>query len=137
MTEVADGIYVGNFLCSFDSKIAWGSIIDVTNELPKIASCKKYLNIPSWDGCPPSVSNIRVAVEFAKTAPKPILIHCAHGKGRSVMVAAAILSSLGFTRDYKESIAVCKSLRPQSRVNHRMQEVLSRWQAERKSSEKT
>ncbi len=127
-SEIYDGIYVGDYYSSFVQNIAWGSIIDVTNELPRFGHCREYLNIQSWDGCPPSVDNIQKAVVFAKTAPRPLLIHCAHGKGRSATVATALLRAIGPFSSIESAIECIKKSRPQTRVNIRMRKVLKAWE---------
>lgn len=127
-SPVAPGIYVGDYYSSFRSEIAWGSIIDITNELPRLGECKKYLNIQSWDGCPPSIDQISEAVRFAKNAPRPLLIHCAHGKGRSATIASACLRALGVCDSIIEAIKLIKLGRPQTSVNSRMRRVLEQWE---------
>ena len=78
VTKLTSGIYVGDYHGSYASGIKWKAIVDVTNELPKLSTAKQYLNIQSWDGCPPSVAQINAAVEFVKHCQKPVLIHCAY-----------------------------------------------------------
>ena len=78
VTKLTAGIYVGDYHGSFGSNIKWKSIVDVTNELPRLGSAKEYLNIQSWDGCPPSAKKIQLAVDFILKCPKPVLIHCAY-----------------------------------------------------------
>lgn len=127
-SEVDKGIYVGDYYSSFLAPIQWGSIIDITNELPRLGSCKQYLNIPSWDGCPPSIENIERAVRFAEKAPRPLLIHCAHGKGRSATVATACLRASGSYASINNAITSIKQARPQTSVNARMRKVLNSWE---------
>ena len=76
--EIIPGVYLGDFYSSFMSTTKWVGIVDVTNELPRICRSKSYLNIPAWDGCPPTVESIKNAVNFVSTCEKPVLIHCAY-----------------------------------------------------------
>jgi len=77
-TELAGGIYVGDYYSSFMSEISWQGVVDLTNELPRFTKSKSYINIQSWDGCPPSIENIQKAVEFVRKCKRPVLIHCAY-----------------------------------------------------------
>lgn len=76
--EILPGIYLGDFYSSFLSATKWVGIVDLTNELPRLSQSRNYLNIPAWDGCPPSVENIQRAVDFVTSCEKPLLIHCAY-----------------------------------------------------------
>ena len=76
--EIYTGVFLGDYYSSFMPKNKWAGIVDVTNELPRIAESGSYLNVPSWDGCPPPVENIQKAVEFILLCEKPVLIHCAY-----------------------------------------------------------
>ena len=62
MTELTAGIFVGEYFSSFQAPWKWGSIVDITNELPRMGESDEYLNIQSWDGCPPTIDNIQRAV---------------------------------------------------------------------------
>ena len=91
--RVTGDVYVGDYYSSFEKGQRWAAIVDVTNELPRLGVTERYLNIPSWDGTPPSASEIQLAVQFIKDSRGPVLVHCAHGKGRSVTVVVAYLKA--------------------------------------------
>jgi hypothetical protein len=124
-TEIAPGIFVGDYFSSFSRE--WAAVIDITNEFPRLNRSGEYLNIQSWDGCPPTIESLQRAVTFSITSDRPLLIHCAHGKGRSVTVACAVLVALKVCGSVEEAMMRCKSLRPQSRVNPRMRTRLIEW----------
>lgn len=78
VTKLTEGVYVGDYTGSYASDVNWAAVVDVTNELPRLTPAREYLNIPSWDGCPPTLERIHEAVEFVKQCKKPVLIHCAY-----------------------------------------------------------
>ena len=53
-----------------------------------------YLNLAVWDTHAPTAQQIETGVQWAlaqRAAGRPVLVHCAHGHGRSATVLAAIL----------------------------------------------
>ena len=105
-TQITSDVYVGDYFSSFRSPMKWATVVDVTNELPRLSNCRNYLNVQSWDGVPPSVEDIRTAVKFITDCEKPVLVHCAHGKGRSVTVVCAYLVAAQVCKSIGEAIAM-------------------------------
>ena len=103
-TKITDDVFVGDYFSSFMGFNTWKSILDITNELPRVGKCSKYLNIQSWDGTPPSPAEIQCGVEFIRKCQKPVLVHCAHGKGRSVTMVVAYLRASGICKSVPEAI---------------------------------
>ena len=78
------------------------AVLDVTCELPLQVVPPAYLNLAVWDTHAPTPPQIEQGVQWAlqqRAAGRPVLVHCAHGHGRSATVLAAILiGGLGAAR---------------------------------------
>lgn len=71
-----------------------------------------------------------------RAAGRPILVHCAHGHGRSATVLCAILIAEGRARGVDEAEAMLKAERPRVRLNWRQRQALKQWLAQREAAEK-
>lgn len=65
-------------------------------------------------------------------AGRPVLVHCAHGHGRSATVLAAILIADGRAAGVAEAEALMQAQRPRVRLNRRQRAALLAWVARRK-----
>jgi protein-tyrosine phosphatase len=113
----------------------WAAVVDLTVEFPE--SCIKrtaaYLSMPTWDGVPCSAMQLNEAADFAVAAKQQfggdVLVHCAHGRGRSTTVMCACLVKAGLYNTWQEAFE--HGIKPQRNVcklNRRMREVLTEWQ---------
>ena len=59
---------------------------------------------------------------------RPVLVHCAHGHGRSLVVMCAILVVSGQAGDFLEAYKIVKAARPKVRLNGRQHRALVQWQ---------
>jgi hypothetical protein len=116
----------------------WDGIIDLTVEFPEYAEGDKYMCIPLWDGLPPTPAQLEEAANFAadcycdNTDDNPhgqVLIHCAHGRGRSTTVMCAALVKTQLFPTWQAAFDAIKSGRPVVRLNSKMQQALTQWQA--------
>ena len=131
-SEVQPGWYVGGMYADKLGK-KWGGVIDLTVEFPEncIDCTESYKLIASWDGVPPTAERLEEAATFAVEARKKgdVLVHCAHGRGRSTTLMCAALVKAGlfatwdeaFEKGIKPGRSVCK-------LNRRMKSALSEWQ---------
>jgi len=131
-SEVQPGWYVGGRF-SNEADIKWGGVIDLTSEFPEacINQTNAYLLIPLWDGVPPTPSQLEEAADFAVEARKngPVLIHCAHGRGRSTTTACAALVKAGLFLTWNEAFEKgIKPARPVCNLNSAMKKSLMEWQ---------
>lgn len=131
-SEVQPGWWVGGMYADTLGK-DWGGIIDLTVEFPErcINSTKAYKLIASWDGVPASPEKLEEAATFAVEARKQgdVLIHCAHGRGRSTTTMCAALVKAGLFPTWQDAFE--KGIKPQRSVcklNKRMREALQKWQ---------
>lgn len=66
----------------------------------------------------------------------PILVHCAHGRGRSTTVLVAALVASGCFATWEGAFAHCKSKRPCVKLNAKMRAALTTWANEYIGGEK-
>jgi protein-tyrosine phosphatase len=132
-TEVQPGWWVGGCYADKLDK-DWAGVIDLTVEFPEscINRTRAYLSTPTWDGVPATAEQLEEAADFAVSASKmggDILVHCAHGRGRSTTVMCACLVKAGLFRTWEEAFE--KGIKPQRSVcklNRRMKQALTEWQ---------
>ena len=80
----------------------------------------------------PTVAQIDEGVAWAlrqRDAGLPVLVHCAHGHGRSATLLAAILIATGTAGGGEEALAQLKAARPRVRLNRRQSAALRAWAA--------
>lgn len=133
-SEVQKGWWVGGCHADDLGHKEWGGIIDLTVEFPEVCrdNTKHYLSAPTWDGVPLSPDDLESAANFAVEAHKDgdVLVHCAHGRGRSTTVMCACLVKAGLFSNWEEAFEKgIKPYRPVCKLNKRMRENLADWQA--------
>ena len=132
-SEVQPGWWVGGCNSNELGK-NWAGVIDLTVEFPEscINNTRSYLSIPTWDGVPATPEQLEDAASFALTASSQggdVLVHCAHGRGRSTTVMCACLVKAGLFRTWQEAFDQgIKPQRPVCKLNKRMKENLAAWQ---------
>lgn len=83
----------------------------------------------------PTVEQIEAGVAWSErqvAAGRGVLVHCAHGHGRSAAMLAAILIARGDAADVAGAVAMLVAARPRVRLNARQQAGLAAWLAARK-----
>ena len=133
-SEVRPGWWVGGWYANELNK-EWAGVIDLTVEFPErcINSTKAYQSLPTWDGVPANPEQLEQAATFAVEARKKgdVLIHCAHGRGRSTTVMCAAMVKAGMYPNWEEALLKgIKPGRPVCKLNSLMRKSLSEWQAE-------
>ena len=110
----ADGFYSGSVPegdAGFDALVGLGvkTVISVDGALPDLARAKarglRYVHLPiGYDG----FDDARKAelVRAVRDLPRPIYLHCHHGKHRSAGAAATIAVSLGWMTNAQAAFAV-------------------------------
>ena len=133
-SEVQPGWYVGGCY-GHELNHMWAGVIDLTVEFPEstIHQTHSYLSIPTWDGIPASPEQLEEGANFALAARDSgkgdILIHCAHGRGRSTTMMCAALVKAGLFPTWEEAFE--KGIKPGRSVcklNRRMKQNLTEWQ---------
>ena len=112
------------------------AVVDVTCELPLAASTapSAYLALPVWDTHAPALAQIDAGVAFVRAqvaAGRKVLVHCAHGHGRSAVLLGAVLIADGEAADADVAVALMRRARPRVRLNRRQRTALEKWAAAR------
>ena len=90
----------------------------------------EYLLLPCWDGVPPTPAQIEQAAQLAAQGSRDgdVMVHCAHGRGRSTCVMVACLVAAGLFADWEAAFAACKAKRKVVSLNKKMRRALTEWQ---------
>ena len=113
-------------------KKKWAVTIDLTCEFPE--ACREvtgeYLLLPCWDGVPPTPAQIEQAAQLAAEGYQrgDVMVHCAHGRGRSTTVLAACLVRDGRASTWEEAFKLIHARRPVVKLNKKMRTALTEWQ---------
>jgi hypothetical protein len=131
-SEVQPGWWVGGCYAYELPKKDWAGIVDLTVEFPERCTSQSYCLIPTWDGVPATPKQLELAATFAVEARKKgdVLVHCAHGRGRSTTVMCACLVKAGLFDTWQQAFE--KGIKPHRSVcklNGLMRKALNEWQA--------
>lgn len=130
-SEVAPGWWIGG---RYGARLGkkWAATIDLTVEFPEgcAGSTREYLNLPCWDGQPPAPRDIERAARFAAEAcgSGDVMVHCAHGKGRSTCVMVACLVRAGLHATWRDAFEAVRPRRKGVKLNRKMRDALDEWQ---------
>jgi len=131
-TEVEPGWWVGGRYAAELGK-QWAGVVDMTCEFPEgcIGTTDEYLLLPCWDGVPPPPELLERAALFAISARMmgDVLVHCAHGRGRSTTVMCACLVKFGLYPNWEAALEAIKKRRRVAKLNRAMRAALTSWQA--------
>ena len=116
----------------YDAICLCATVIDLTSEFPEtcINSTEGYLLVASWDGVPPPPAKLDEAALFASESimKGSVLVHCAHGRGRSTTVMCASLVKAGLCSKWEDALKVIQKGRSVCKLNSSMRKALSGWQ---------
>lgn len=134
--RVSKGLFLGARLTAADMpqvhKQRIAAILDVTAEFAALDGlCHLegmfYLNIPVLDHATPSQPQMEHAVQWIQqqlTAGRKVLVHCALGRGRSVLMLAAFLLSRHNSHNAEQALALIKQVRHTAKLNRTQLEAL-------------
>jgi hypothetical protein len=132
-SEVVPGWWIGGRYGHWlpGPKRQWALTIDLTTEFPEACfnESSTYLLLPCWDGTPPSPQGIERAARLAAECHSrgPVMVHCAHGRGRSTCVMVACLTRSGLFADWREAFDECRKQRKGVKLNSKMVKALDEW----------
>ena len=107
------------------------SVVDLTCEFTEPNDhwkIQSYTCYPMLDGSAATADQIRELAMEINDMPKPVLIHCAQGHGRTGLVAAAALLVSGKAQTAADAIALVQSARPGAELNREQRSVLEKLQ---------
>jgi protein-tyrosine phosphatase len=96
------------------------TVVDLVAELPELRALRSvpsYRSYPVLDRWAPEPEELRGWLEEIERLPEPILVHCAAGKGRSAMLAAALLVKRGVAADIAGAEGRLREARPGVRLH--------------------
>lgn len=130
--EVAPGWWVGGRYGHTLGR-TWAGVVDLTCEFPEtccLLDADSYMLLRCWDGVPPTPEQLEQAAEFAvrRHAKGHVIVHCAHGRGRSTTAMCACLVKAGLFKTWEDALAAIRSKRNVCRLNSKMREALNAWQ---------
>ena len=113
------------------------AVLDVTAEFSALEWAThndgiQYLNIPVLDHAPPTEAQLIQAVKWLhaqQAQQKKILVHCALGRGRSVLILAAFLLSRQTDRSAERAVTLIKEVRRTANLNTRQLAALRNFAA--------
>lgn len=139
--QIDDDLYIGSRL--FESDIAKlqehgiAAILDLTAEFDGLGIAAEedepfeYLNIPVLDHMVPKDTQIEQACRWIKTQHdnnKPVVVHCALGRGRSFFIIAAYMALKQQNIDNPDSIfEAVQKIRKKANLKKRQEQGLKRW----------
>lgn len=117
--RLGDGLILSRRLVGNELPADTASVVDLTCEFFEPASLRgrassvhNYRSFPMLDGSARSAKEIRGLATEILSMPKPVLIHCAQGHGRTGLVAAAVLLVSGSANSVEEAIKMVRAVRP-------------------------
>ncbi len=112
---VAPGLHLGRRAFAHELPDGIRLVVDLTAEFsrsPEPQGRWEYVCLPTLDAFVPELDACVALVERVARNPGPVYIHCAHGHGRSAMIAAAVMVRRGLAKNADEAQRALKQARP-------------------------
>ncbi len=140
--ELAPGLYLGPRLFDRERALLEAAgvsvVVDLTSELPvsRVYSRAPFERVafPLLDRSFPNDRDLDALVASLKArldAGRGVFVHCAFGRGRSALVACALLVATGRASSAEEAVRVATAARPAVRIRREGMDVLRRFVARR------
>jgi len=134
--EIIPGLYLGCKLWPTDkeklTQRGISAVVDVTSEWGETGFILKnyeYLSVPVLDSCPPTLDQLREAVQWIEERLEHggVFVHCAVGHGRSATIIAAYLLHAQNVSGLQNAIDFIKRKRPKINLNHKQLSTLHKY----------
>lgn len=126
--ELEDGVHIGRRPRAAELPDGTRGVLDLTAEFgvsPDVARGREVTCAPILDGMPAESTRLREAALALEALPRPALLHCAQGHGRTGMVAAAWLLVTGRAATPDEALARVRGARAGAVPNRAQVEALN------------
>jgi hypothetical protein len=130
LTEVHAGWWLGGWPQPGDAE-TWPAVLDLTCELPRRTPARDYLCVPTWDVTVPEERDLDHAVAWIlarRAEGRSVLVHCAHGRGRSTHVLVTALVQAGLHPTWRDALDHVRTQRPEVRLSSAQAAALDRRQ---------
>ncbi len=122
-----DDIVLSRRLLGHELPEGIASVVDLTCEFTEPTErwdLQSYLCHPMLDGTGSTSDEIRELANEIIKMPKPVLIHCAQGHGRTGLVAAAVLIVSDRAQTAADAISIIQAVRPGVELNKAQRMIL-------------
>ena len=122
-----DDIVLSRRLLGHELPEGIASVVDLSCEFTEPTErwgLQSYLCHPMLDGTGSTSDEIRELANEIIKMPKPLLIHCAQGHGRTGLVAAAVLIVSDRAQTAADAISIIQAVRPGVELNKAQRMIL-------------
>lgn len=117
VNQVDADLYLSRRLLGRELPETVNSVVDLTCEFTAPTYECSYLCFPVLDASCPSAEELNDLAQRILELPKPVLIHCAQGHGRTGLVASAVLLESGKANAPEAALALVQTVRPGVELN--------------------
>lgn len=103
------------------------SVVDLTCEFTEPIdqwNIRSYICFPMLDASAATADEVRQLATEILQMPKPVLIHCAQGHGRTGLIASAVMLVSGQAKTASEALAMVQAARPGIELNRQQYAIL-------------
>ncbi len=127
LNSLGDDFILSRRLLSHELPENISSVVDLTCEFTEPIekwNVRSYVCFPMLDASNATANEIRQLATHILKMPKPVLIHCAQGHGRTGLVAAAVMLVSGKAKTASDALAIVQEARPGIELNRMQYSIL-------------